>query len=266
MDRLNFKLRRFVWVLCFGVVVMGCYCQPVYGQRKISGKAKVALIYTVTTPELIADTEREVREQLGENVEIITYQAPSVFEEIRQAGYVTAAPAAKMIRTYMEAIETGADAILSICSTVGDVAFATQDVAKYLGVPIILINEEMCREAVRMGNSIAVMATFPTAIDPTVNIIRRVAREMGKHDITVTSVLVADAFGLAQEQFKQRMAAEAEKVATQVDVIVFAQGSMAYCEQYIADRFQKTVLSNPRFGAKALKTALQDKGLIEKHE
>jgi hypothetical protein len=58
------------------------------------------------------------------------------------------------------------------------------------------------------------------------------------------------------------MAEEAGKIASQVDVIIFAQGSMAYCEKFIAERFQKTVLSNPYYGAKALKAALVDKGLI----
>jgi hypothetical protein len=106
------------------------------------------------------------------------------------------------------------------------------------------------------------MATFPTAITPTRNTIQRVSREMGK-PVDVIDVLVEGAFGLDQDQFKARMAAEADKIAAQVDVIVFAQGSMAYCEQYIADRYKKTVLSNPRFGAKALRASLVNKGLLD---
>ena len=230
-------------------------------QATVGQKVKVALIYTVTTPELKNDVEHEIRALLGEGVELMNYEVPSVFEDIRKTGYVTAAPAAKMIRTYMEAIEAGADAIMSICSTVGDVAYSAQDIAKYLGVPIIMVNDEMCREAVRKGRKIAVMATFPTAIDPTNRMIVRVSREMGQH-IEVINVLVEGAFGLDQEQFKARMAAEAAKIANQVDVIVFAQGSMAYCEDFIAERFQKIVLSNPRYSAKALKAALVEKGLI----
>ena len=74
--------------------------------------------------------------------------------------------------------------------------------------------------------------------------------------------MVEGAYGIDREQFKARMTEEAAKVADQVDVIIFAQGSMAYCEKIIADRFQKPVLSNPYYGAKALKAALVDKGLI----
>ena len=55
-------------------------------------------------------------------------------------------------------------------------------------------------------------------------------------------------------------------IADKVDVIVFAQGSMAYCEQYIADKFGKVVLSSPRFGAAELKKALEKKGTIKKEQ
>ena len=177
MKHHHFMHNLLVLVAC---LVLTASTITLYGQGFSNQKIKVALIYTVTTPELKEDTEREVKKQLGTDVEIMNYEVPSVFEEIRKTGYVTAIPAARMIRTYMEAVEAGADAILSICSTVGDIAYSVQDVAKYLGVPIIMINDEMCREAVRKGNKIAIMATFPTAIDPTKNTILRVSREMGK--------------------------------------------------------------------------------------
>jgi hypothetical protein len=61
---------------------------------------------------------------------------------------------------------------------------------------------------------------------------------------------------------RRRMTEMAGTIADKVDVIVFAQGSMAYCEQYIADKFGKVVLSSPRFGAAELKKALEKKGTI----
>ena len=262
MNKQRFQQKFLVFVIILAIATSTI---NLYGQQNSNRQIKVALIYTGNSPELTEYVERELKEQLGAHVVLMNYAAPSVLEEIRKTGYVTAAPAAKMVRTYMEAVEADADAILSICSSVGDVAHSVQDLAKYLGVPIVMVNEEMCREAVRKGNKIAVMATLPTSIEPTRNILLRVSREMGKH-VEVITVLVDGAYGLDQEQFKSRMAAEAEKIADQADVIVFAQGSMAYCEKFIADRFQKLVLSNPHFGAKALKAALIDKGLIVKPE
>lgn len=80
--------------------------------------------------------------------------------------------------------------------------------------------------------------------------------------VELVDALVDGAFGLDQEQFKGLMSGYAEKLADQVDVILFAQGSMAYCEGYIHEKYGKVVLSSPRFGAAALKGALVKKGLL----
>ena len=222
---------------------------------------KVGLIYTSTTPELIQLVEQEVIKQLGSDVELLSLEDASILAEVREAGYVTTAPAARLIGMYMKAAEAGVDAMLNLCSSVGEVADCAQDAARYLGVPIVRVDEEMCREAVRKGQKIAVMATLPTTLEPTKNTINRVAREIGRH-VELVDVLVDGGFGLDQEQFKALMAEYAGKVAGDVDVILFAQGSMAYCEEYIADMYHKTVLSSPRFGAVALKEALVAKGVM----
>ena len=141
---------------------------------------KIGLIYTSTTPELIETVEAEIKKQIGEEAELFSSQDPSRLADIREAGYVKAAPAARLVKMYMEAVEKGADAILNLCSSVGEVADAAQAVARYVGVPIVRVDEEMCREAVRLGRRIAVMATLPTTMEPTKNTILRVAREMGK--------------------------------------------------------------------------------------
>lgn len=223
---------------------------------------KVGLIYTSTTPELIALVEQEVKKQLGDGVDLVSYQDPSILAEVREAGYVTAAPAARLIGMYMEAVKDGVDAMLNLCSSVGEVADCAQPAAKYLGVPIVRVDEEMCREAVRRGTRIAVMATLPTTLEPTKNTVTRVAREMGKH-VELIDALVDGAFGLDPEAFRELMAKKAGLAADGADVILFAQGSMAYCEEYIATMYQKTVLSSPGFGAKALKAALVSKGVME---
>lgn len=222
---------------------------------------KIGLVYTSTTPELIELVEREVRKQLGE-VQAVSLQDPSILTEVREEGCVTAAPAARLISMYMKAVEEGAEAILNICSSVGEVADSVQVAAKYIGVPIVRIDEEMCREAVRRGRRIGVMATLPTTLEPTKGTIRRMARECGKK-VELIDCLVEGAFGLDQEQFRGRMTEMARTIADQVDVIVFAQGSMAYCEEYIAGKIGKIVLSSPRFGAAELKKALIAKGVYK---
>lgn len=222
---------------------------------------KVALIYTSTTPELIDTVEKEVKKQLGESVELLSMQDPSILAEVREAGYVTTAPAARLIGMYMKAAEQGADAIINLCSSVGEVADCVQDVAKYIGVPIVRVDEEMCREAVRSGSRIGVMATLPTTLVPTVNTVNRVARENGKK-VEVVQCLVEGVFGASQEQFLEAMTKAASEIIDDVDVVVLAQGSMAYAEPKLEEVYGKPFLGSPRFGAAELRKALERKGII----
>ncbi len=222
---------------------------------------KIGLIYTSTTPELIASVEQAVRQALGENAELISKSDPDIIKEVREAGFVPPKTAARLIGMYMQALREDCDAVLNCCSSVGYVADSAQGIARYLGMPIVRIDEEMCREAVRLCGTVAVMATLQTTLEPTKNTLKRVAREAGRQ-VRLVDCLVDGAFGLNPEQFKARMLESAMAIAGQADVILFAQGSMAYCEEYIAQYVGKTVLSSPRFGALALKNALQMKGLL----
>ena len=222
---------------------------------------KVALVYTSTTPELIDMVEREVRENVGRDAEILSLQDPSILAQVREAGYVTPAPAARLIGMYMDAIGQGADAVLNVCSSVGEVADSVQTAAAYIGVPIVRIDEDMCREAVRLGSRIGVLATLPTTLEPTKGTINRVARAMGRH-VTLVDGLIDGAFGLDQAQFRRLLLEAAGTIIDQVDVIVLAQGSMAYVEKDITAAYGKPTLSSPRFGAVALKKALAEKGLL----
>lgn len=223
---------------------------------------KAALVYTSTTPELIELVEREVKSQLGEQAELISLQDPSILAEVREAGYVTPTAAARLMGMYTSAVAQGADAILNICSSVGEAADSFQSAAAYIGVPLVRVDEEMCREAVRCGKRIGVLATLATTLAPTKGTIDRVARSMGTH-VEIVDGLIDGAFGLDQDQFRVLLIEAANKIKDDVDVIVLAQGSMAYVEQDIEKAVGKTTLSSPRFGAIELKKALEGKGLLK---
>ena len=67
---------------------------------------------------------------------------------------------------FMKAAENNCEAVLNACSSVGEVADCVQSAAAYLGMPIVRIDEEMCRDAARKGSRIGVMATLPTTLIP----------------------------------------------------------------------------------------------------
>ena len=223
-------------------------------------RTKIGIVYTSTTPELIATVNEEIRKNLGDGPEIMNYQDPSILAEVRENGYVTAPAAARLVGMFMQAVNDGADAVLNCCSSVGEAADAAQEIGRYTGIPIVRIDEEMCREAVRRGSRIGVLATLPTTLEPTKNTLLRAAREMNRRVVLVDG-LIDGAFGIDQDTFKKMLCEKAEEIADQVDVILFAQGSMAYAEQAVAEKTCKAVLSSPGFGAAALKKALTEKGL-----
>lgn len=223
---------------------------------------KVALVYTSTTPELIELVNQEVKKNLGNDIEIQTYEDPSILAEIRDHGYVTTAPAARLIGMFMQAAEDGAMAILNVCSSVGEVADCCQDVARYIGIPIVRIDEDMCRDAVRHGKRIGVLATLPTTLQPTKNTLMRVAREMN-HEITLVDGLIDGAFGLDQEAFRRLLLEKSQELSDQVDVLLLCQGSMAYCEEYLCTKCGIPVFSSPRYGVAALKAALLSNQKVE---
>ena len=130
---------------------------------------KLGIVYTSTTPELIECVNEEIKKNLGDAPEILNYQDPSILAEVREHGYVTAGAAARLVGMYMQAVSDGADAVLNCCSSVGEVADAAQDIGRYTGIPIVRIDEEMCREAARLGKRVGVLATLPTTLEPTKN-------------------------------------------------------------------------------------------------
>lgn len=221
---------------------------------------KVGIIYTATTPESVAAINAEIRKKLGERAEIINYQDATILDEVCAQGYVTAHAAARLVSMFMQAISDGVDAMLSCCSSVGEVVDATQSLARYTGIPIVRIDEEMCQEAVRLGKRIGILATLPTTLEPTKNTLLRAAREMNRR-VTLVDGLMPGAFGIKQDVFKKMICDKAAEMIDQVDVILLAQGSMTYTEEILAERLKKPVLSSPRFGVAALAKALEAKGL-----
>lgn len=222
---------------------------------------KAGIVYTSTTPELIELVNREVKKQLGDEAELLSYEDASILAEVREAGYVTAGAAARLVSLFMQAVSDGADAVLNCCSSVGEAADAAADIGRYVGVPIVRIDEEMCFEAVRLGSRIGVLATLPTTLEPTKNTIKRVAREMNR-SVKLVDGLIDGAFGVNQEQFKEMLLERAKEIVEQVDVILLCQGSMAYAEEFLQRETGKPVVSSPRFGAAALRGALERKGLL----
>jgi Asp/Glu/hydantoin racemase len=176
--------------------------------------------------------------------------ATELLAEAVKAGSVTDKIAADTRAKLAEAAK-GAAVVVCTCSTIGAVAEAADGT---MPAPVQRIDRAMAERAVATGRRILVAACVPTTIEPTSDLLTKVAREAGRPaDIAV--VLIADAWPkfLAGDvagydaMIVERLSAEKESA----DVVVLAQASMAGAAAETERRLGVPVLTSPRLGVAA---------------
>lgn len=172
------------------------------------------------------DTVKFLKEKVpGVRVEFITDS--TLLSDVRAAGAPTEAVTERM-RLYAKAAElSGADLIVNSCSTVGEVA----DIyAHDVSIPVMKVDEPMAREAVSLGENIAIIATVETTLGPSRRQIEKIGAEQGKtmHCDTYLQQEAWDALqaGKPEEHNRILMAEMRRLDAMGYDAIVMAQVSM----------------------------------------
>ena len=98
------------------------------------------------------------------------------------------------------------------------------------GVPVLRVDQPMADKAVQTGTRIGVIATLPTTLEPTADLIQRRAAKANKQ-IQLVSRLCAGAFDALMSGDGAKhdviVAGALKELASDVDVIVLAQASMA---------------------------------------
>jgi Asp/Glu/hydantoin racemase len=162
----------------------------------------------------------------------------------------------RRLATYVwSAVDAGADAVVVTCSTLGP---AVDAIAPLCPVPLFRIDEGMAKAAVEQADRIGVLATLPTTLVPTVELLKREAGQAGK-DVAIEYVLVDRAFQLLAggdvEAHDAQIRLSLEKLSQKVDVVVFAQASMARAVQGMAQ--SRPVLTSPVLGVENVKRRLE---------
>ena len=122
------------------------------------------------------DTIAFLKEKVpGVQVEFITDS--TILKDVRANGGPSQAVIDRM-RLYAKAAQiSGADLIINSCSTVGEVAdLYRRDVS----IPVLRIDEPMCREAAALGTNFAIIGTVETSMGPVARLIARIARSRGR--------------------------------------------------------------------------------------
>jgi aspartate/glutamate racemase len=121
----------------------------------------------------------------------------------------------------------GADVVMLTCSSISHLAAPT---AAAVGIPVLRIDEAMADAAITAGERIAVLATVPTTLTPTVALLRERAERAGRHPVISEEVIEGafDAVVAGDRAAHDRLVAAAiERFGQDADVVVLAQASMA---------------------------------------
>lgn len=217
----------------------------------------LALIHTSF---VFLNVETSLMKMLSEampDVRLVNIVDDSLLADVLKEGKVTPAITRKMCHYVLAAEQTGAQAILSLCSTMGD----TIDVArKLVSIPIMKIDEAMAEKAVAEGEKIGVLATVSTTLDPTIRLIHSKAGDINKQ-VKTERLLCEGAFEILMSGDKakhdQMVMEKASSSVNRVDVFVLAQASMARLESQISQKVGKPVFSSPGLCVERVKQMLE---------
>ena len=218
---------------------------------------RMAVLHTSFVFTNVEPVFKNLFKELIPDVEVIDFVDGQILADVRKVGSVQESHIQRMCHLAQAAEAAGADLIFSACSSLGP----SMDVARTLvKVPIIKIDDAMTQRAVELGSIIGVMATVPTTLPPTVDLIQHWANVAGKH-VEVKQHLCEGAFDILmagnRDQHDQMVLDGALQLAPQVDLIVLAQASMSRLAPMLAQETGKVVLSSPRLAAEYVKSQFE---------
>jgi len=190
-------------------------------------------------------------------VDVFNIADDSLIKDVIRRGELTATTARRVVEHVASAEAAGADYILVTCSSIGR---AVETAAGLANVPVLRVDQPMADKAVQMSKRIGVLATLPTTLEPTADLINRRAAKAGKQ-IELTSRLCEGAFDQLMSgngpKHDAMVAAALNELASQVEVIVLAQASMArVVESLPAEDRRVPILASPPLAVEYLATVL----------
>lgn len=190
-------------------------------------------------------------------VEVFNIADDSLIKDVIRRGELTPQTAQRVAGHVASAEAAGADYILVTCSSIGRAVEAAAGQAK---VPVLRVDKPMADQAVQTGKKIGVIATLPTTLEPTADLIQRRAAKAGKK-ITLTSRLCEGAFDALMSgdgaKHDAMVAAALKELSKQVDVIVLAQASMARVVDGLSAQEKRVpILASPGLAVDYLATVL----------
>src|SRR3954451_22720812 len=131
----------------------------------------------VHTGTFLAPVFTNLCKELMPDVKVFNIVDESLINNTIAANHLTPTTSRRLAQYLQSAEEAGADAILVTCSSVGP---AVEAARPFVNVPVLRVDQPMADEAVGIGRRIGVIATLPTTLEPTVNLIKARAAAQGR--------------------------------------------------------------------------------------
>jgi Asp/Glu/hydantoin racemase len=181
----------------------------------------------------------------------------SLIRNVIHCGELTPATARRVVDYVGSAEAAGADYIMVTCSSIGAAVEASAILTK---VPVLRVDQPMADRAVQSGKTIGVIATLPTTLQPTSDLVRRRAMAAGK-EIKLVSHLCEGAFDALMSgdaaTHDKMVAAALKDLVNKTDVILLAQASMARVVDTLDAADKKVpILASPSIAVQYLSTIL----------
>lgn len=204
---------------------------------------KIGLIHTSAT---LVPVFQDLFKDKAVPAEVFNIVDDSLIKDVIAKGRLEEDTAQRVINYVTSAEQAGADLIMVTCSSIGR---AVERAAEKAGVPVIRVDQPMVDRAVAEGKRIGVVATLPTTLEPTSDLVLRRAEKAGKK-VELTSRLCAGAFealmGGDPVKHDDMIIAALRELSGEVDVILLAQASMARAVSQMPDSERKVpILSSP---------------------
>lgn len=215
-------------------------------------KKRLTLIHT---SGVMIPVFSELCRQLLPEIEAVHMVDESLLKDIIKDGCLTKPTARRVVSHILSAAQAGTDAILVTCSSIGK---ATEIGRELVEPPVMRVDEPMATKAIQIGKRIGVIATLPSTLNPTADLIQR----QGTGGLEVTAKLCEGAFEAVisgDTATHDKIVSEGIlQLAGRVDVIVLAQASMARVAGILpADKVTVPVLSSPRLAIEHLASVLK---------
>jgi Asp/Glu/hydantoin racemase len=209
---------------------------------------KIAVLHTSFVFVSVEPAINNLIEELIPEAEVIHFVDSDVLATVVREQGISPKSEARMTHLAQAAEAAGADIIFSACSSLGP---ALDVAARQVTTPVVKIDEAMAARAAAEGNRIGVLATVPTTLGPTSDLIQSKADEMGR-SIAIEQRLCEGAFAVLmsgdRDKHDAMVVEQAVDLAETVDLIVLAQASMARLADVLQEKTGLPVLASPRLG------------------